>query len=359
MSMKDILLIAFSIGFLLSVTIIYNHRYWQKPKFWLGMLILSFSLILLDAWGSIIGLSETIPSFGYTHYRCLMMIPISIWMYISGLANSNKVRIDTFEKILFALLLFELSLLIFFFFSTREITYKNYSFDLSFLIEMLCILTSMVVLWKSNQVLNQLKEKIRNNYADGLEQSYNWLKEFLFVMASLLPIWLFVLIAYFFIDIDINIWYQVIWIPLSILIFYIVIRASSTKEILHDFELETGVTEQIPVPSLSHDSESEDNLPYKLTTDSGKLQLEFDATINEKDKDLLSLLIKLVNEKQLFKTKRLNINDCAQQTGISKKEISRLVNHYLHLSFSDFINWFRILNQVLVQKVTFTTILKN
>ena len=109
--MKEVLLIAFSVGFILSIAIIVNNNHWQKPKFWLGMLILAFSFILMDAWGSIIDLSELIPIFGYTHNRCLMMIPISIWMYINGLVNFNKVQIGTFEKILFGFLFFELCLL--------------------------------------------------------------------------------------------------------------------------------------------------------------------------------------------------------------------------------------------------------
>lgn len=340
--MKDILLIAFSIGFLLSFTIIYNYRHWRKPRFWLGMLILSFSFILLEAWGSIIELQKMLPFFDDTHYRCLMMIPICIWMYINGLANSNKVQIGTYEKILFAFLCLELATLIFIFFSNGELLPPNFFLALSTSIEFFAILNSMVVAWKANQTLNNLKEKIRNNYSDGLEQSYNWLKEFLYVLASLLPLWLFVVIAYFFVDIDVNTWYQFIWIPLSILIFYIVIRASSTKEILHDFELETGFTENLAIPISTSDSKMEINLPYKLMPTAGKLQVEVGPNINEKDKALLLQLIKLVNEKQLFKIKRLNINNCAQQTGISKKEISRLVNYYLQLSFSDFINFFRI-----------------
>jgi len=346
--MKEVLLIAFSVGFILSTTIIANNNHWQKPKFWLGMLILAFSLILLDAWGSIIGLSELIPIFGYTHYRCLMMIPICIWMYINGLINFNKVQIGTFEKILFGFLFFELFLLLRIFFMSRgEVMHTNYFLAPSTIIENLCIINSIVVIWKANQVLNIFKERIRNNYADGLEQSYNWLKEFFLVLSSLLPIWAFVVNAYFFIDLDVNVWYQIIWVPLSILIFYIVIRASSTKEILHDFDLETGFNKEKNSSSLVKNSDhseihAENTLVYKLTPNSGKLQIVFNSNISEKDKELLTILIDSVNEKQLFKIKRLNIKDCAKHTGIVKKEISRLVNNYLHLSFSDFINLFRI-----------------
>jgi len=344
--MKEVLLIAFSVGFILSITIIVNNNHWQKPKFWLGLLILAFSLILLDAWGSIIGLSELIPIFGYTHYRCLMMIPIGIWMYINGLVNFNKVQIGIFEKILFGFLFFELCLLTLLFLSEKAVK-TNYFLTPSTIIENQCILICMVVLWKANQSLNTLKERIRNNYTDGLEQSYNWLKEFFLVLSSLLPIWAFVVNAYFFIDLDVNVWYQIIWIPLSILIFYIVIRASSTKEILHDFELETGFNKEKYSSSLVKNPDhsgihAENTLVCKLTPNSGKLQIVFNANIPEKDKELLTILINSVNEKQLFKIKRLNIKDCARHTGIVKKEISRLVNNYLHLSFSDFINLFRI-----------------
>ena len=204
--MKEVLLIAFSVGFILSITIIVNNHSWQKPKFWLGLLILAFSFILLDAWGSIIELSEIIPIFGYTHYRCLMMIPLCLWMYINGLVNFNKVQIGIFEKILFGLLFFELCLLLILFISTKEdLMHLNYFLTPSTIIENQCILSSMVVLWKANQRLNKFKERIRNNYTDGLEQSYNWLKEFFFVLAGLLVIWAFVVNAYFFIDLDRNV----------------------------------------------------------------------------------------------------------------------------------------------------------
>jgi len=344
--MKEVLLIAFSIGFLLSITIIVNNNRWQKPKFWLGMLILAFSLILLDAWGSIIELSELIPIFGYTHYRCLMMIPICLWMYINGLVNFNKVQIGTFEKVLFGFLFFELFLLALLFVS-EKIIQTNYFLTPSTIIENQCVIISMIVMWKANQVLNTFKERIRNNYTDGLEQSYNWLKEFFFVLSSLLPIWAFVVNAYFFIDLDVNVWYQIIWIPLSILIFYIVIRASSTKEILHNFELETGFNNDVYTASSDQISDRsgihvDNTLACKLMPNLGELQIVFDSNIPEKDKELLTLLIHIVNEKKLFRIKRLNIKDCAQLTGIVKKEISRLVNHYLQLSFSDFINLFRI-----------------
>lgn len=346
--MKEVLLIAFSVGFILSITIIVNNHSWQKPKFWLGMLILAFSFILLDAWGSIIELSELIPIFGYTHYRCLMMIPLCLWMYINGLVNFNKVQIGIFEKILFGLLFFELCLLVLLFISTKEdVMHLNYFLTPSIIIENQCILSSMVVLWKANQVLNAFKERIRNNYTDGLEQSYNWLKEFFFVLASLLPIWAFVVNAYFFIDLAVNIWYQIIWIPLSILIFYIVIRASSTKEILHGFELEAEFKNNEPTSSLVNladhpETHTDNNLVCELVPNSGKLQIIFDSDIPKKDKEQLTLLINLVNEQQFFRIKRLNIKECAELTGIVKKEISRLVNHYLQLSFSDFINLFRI-----------------
>lgn len=346
--MKEVLLIAFSIGFILSITIIGNNNHWQKPKFWLGMLILAFSFILFDAWGSIIDLSKLISIFGYTHYRCLMMIPICLWMYINGLVNFNKVQIGTFEKILFGFLFFELCLLLrIFFMNEGEVTHFNYFLAPSTIIENQCIIISMVVLWKANQVLNTFKERIRNNYTDGLEQSYNWLKEFFCLLAILLPIWAFVVNGYFFIELDVNVWYQIIWIPLSILIFYIVIRASSTKEILHDFELETGFNMEEYIASSTqiadHSETHVDNiLVCKLTPNLGKLQIVFNSEIPEKDKELLTLLIDTVNEKQLFRIKRLNLKDCATQTGIVKKEISRLVNNYLKLSFSDFINLFRI-----------------
>lgn len=345
--MKEVLLIAFSVGFILSITIIINNNHWQKPKFWLGLLILAFSFILLDAWGSIIALAEFIPIFGDTHYRCLMMIPLCLWMYINGLVNFNKVKIGVFEKILFGFLFFELFLLLVIFLRDKEeFMSVNYFLSPSIIIENQCILISMVVLWKANQALNTFKEKIKNNYTDGLEQSYNWLKEFFFVLASLLPIWAFVVNAYFFIDLDVNIWYQIIWIPLSILIFYIVIRASSTKEILHDFELETVLNNSEYTSSLigvsDHLKPSTTNLVCELVPHLGKLQIVFNPDIPEKDKELLTLLINLVNEKQLFSIKRLHIKECAEQTGIVKKEISRLVNYYLQLSFSDFINLFRI-----------------
>ena len=345
--MKEVLLIAFTVGLLLSITIIVNNNHWQKPKFWLGMLILAFSLILFDAWGSIIDLSELIPIFEYTHYRCLMLIPICLWMYINGLVNFSKVQIGTFEKILFGFLFFELCLLLkIFFMSKGEVRHINYFLTPSTIIENQCIIVSMVVFWKANQALNAFKERIRNNYTDGLEQSYNWLKEFFFVLSSLLPIWAFVVNAYFLTDLDANVWYQIIWIPLSILIFYIVIRASSTKEILHDFELETGFNkeETITLTSISdHTRLSNDNtLGCKLIPNAGKLHIVFDSTIPKKDKALLSLLIESVNEKKLFKIKRFNIKDCAKLTGIAKKDVSRLVNYYLKLSFSDFINLFRI-----------------
>ena len=346
--MKEVLLIAFSVGFILSITIIVNNHNWQKPKFWLGLLILAFSFILLDAWGSIIGLSEIIPIFGYTHYRCLMMIPLCLWMYINGLVNFNKVQIGIFEKILFGLLFFELCLLLILFISTKEdLIHLNYFLTPSIIIENQCILSSMMVFWKANQVLNTFKERIRNNYTDGLEQSYNWLKEFFFVLASLLPIWAFVVNAYFFIDLELNTWYQIIWIPLSILIFYIVIRASSTKEILHGFELETEFNNKEYNTSSVNISDhstppTNNNLVCELVPNAGQLQIVFGLDIPKKDKEFLILLINLVNEKQLFKIKRLNIKECAELTGIVKKEISRLVNHYLQLSFSDFINLFRI-----------------
>jgi len=165
------------------------------------------------------------------------------------------------------------------------------------------------------------------------------------VLAGLLPIWAFVVNAYFFIDLEMNVWYQIIWIPLSILIFYIVIRASSTKEILHGFELETEFNnrEYSSVNISDHSVKSKNNnLTSELIPNAGKLQIVFGLDTPKKDKELLTLLIKLVNEKQFFKIKRLNIKECAELTGIGKKEISRLVNHYLQLSFSDFINLFRI-----------------
>ncbi len=346
--MKEVLLIAFSVGFILSITIIVNNHSWQKPKFWLGLLILAFSFILLDAWGSITELSELIPMFGYTHYRCLMMIPLCLWMYVNGLVNFNKVQIGIFEKILFGLLFFELCLLVLLFTSTKEdVMHLNYFLTPSIIIENQCILSSMVVLWKANQVLNTFKERIRNNYTDGLEQSYNWLKEFFFVLASLLLIWAFVVNAYFFIDLEMNVWYQIIWIPLSILIFYIVIRASSTKEILHGFELEAEFNNNEYTSSLVNlaappETHTDNSLVCELVPKAGKLQILFNLDIPKKDKALLTLLINLINEKQFFKIKRLNIKECAELTGIVKKEISRLVNQYLQLSFSDFINLFRI-----------------
>lgn len=149
------------------------------------------------------------------------------------------------------------------------------------------------------------------------------------------------------IDIDGDIWYGIIWIPLSFLIFYVVIRASSSKEILHDFELESEFQKKkIALLALDDIPNSNHNIPTtttgELVPDSGQLQIKFNQEINVPDQAQLTQLIQSINTKKLFRIKRLNINECAQLTGMLKKDISRLVNQYLQLTFSDFINLFRI-----------------
>jgi AraC-like DNA-binding protein len=169
-------------------------------------------------------------------------------------------------------------------------------------------------LWFSYKYILQIKNFQKNGSNTGFTKKILWLKQFIRIFFVFQILWLLHLIPYIIPRfsnplLDWGNWYP-IYIPLSILIYWLGIRGYLMSNQFIGSSLKKSIV-------------------------SSELSLD-------RIQEITSSLRKSMTEDKLYLNPDLNLSLLADHTGISPKQISKVLNQHLFKSFNGFINEYRI-----------------
>lgn len=168
-------------------------------------------------------------------------------------------------------------------------------------------------LWLTASHLSSAKRSNAGNL-NGQSRNYKWLQQFVQLFLGFQLIWLIFLIPYViprYTDRILNSvdWYPV-YVPMAILVYWFGIKGYLMSG-YDPARMKKGPARNHPVQHI-----------------------QIDQTI--------SLLKKSMEEDKLYLDPELNLSLLGQMTGIGQKTISLVLNQYLHKSFNDFVNEYRV-----------------
>lgn len=320
------------------VTIISNFSP-TKAKFWLGVWVGLFSLILFDSWGTLVGLSRVFPPFGYTYYRCVSLIPLSVWFYVQGLTDTS-IRVGWLERAAGGVVAVELFILILCA-ATRGALFGEYFWTTGLYFDLTGIGLAVVFIYKSIRRLYHHRQQLANNYTYYEQRSLRWLSQLLIILVILMSVWIPVVLVNAYVDaIDISfVW---LWGLMALTVFFIGIKGYLAPDIIHDFEMVPAYAAAphgartasrppvvLPVPS----GPAASALPYEKLTE---------PPTAAPDDPLASQLVDLMEEQRLYRSPKLSVKEVADRLHASPRHVSSLINQRFGVTFSDFVNRHRV-----------------
>ncbi len=174
-------------------------------------------------------------------------------------------------------------------------------------------LSLTIYVWMSSKYLAAYKTKL-NAALNGQAQDFKWLQQCIRVFIIFQAIWFLYLIPYVipkYTDVMLNTfdWYP-IYIPMAIIIYYLGIKGYIISQQTHvavkrAANTNTALSSEIIVQSIL-------------------------------------LLKKSMEEDKLYLNHNLSLHILSQQTGVSQKIISAVLNQHVNKSFNEFVNEYRI-----------------
>ena len=195
-------------GFVLSYMILSKNWDSSKPRFWLGILVFSYTLVLFDITARASQLANYLSIFDYSYFRLWTIIPISTWLYLKSL-RANKVNFKKYDKFIFVFLVFELSVLTLSFLSKGELRDSQFLFSSNFL-EWIAI--GLMALTVIKIIIRERKNSASNHF-----NSVNgWVKVVTLTQFTLTVLWA-ISVIHFEIYQNNQMSALLFWLPISVL----------------------------------------------------------------------------------------------------------------------------------------------
>lgn len=304
------------IGF--AVITLYSKKFKSKSNLFLAFLILCFSLNNLQYyfWETDILTAEVFFGIVYIPFASLSMV--MYYFYVQFFLYP-KSRISFAQKLLF---------LPFLFFLLFTVVYKignamnllsesHYQFFGNFIYvhEGICILYSLILLILSYRTILQF-EKYQTKGNTGIpKQNLNWLKTVSLISFILCFIWVFALLDELKNGSDNVSFYYILWIGMSITI-YILGHLG-----LYRFGI---MQEQKKIQSYSRNSPA--------------VIIERISSKNEN----IEAFENFIKKEKNYLDHNLSLDVVATKLNLNSSYLSRIINHELGISFSDYVNELRI-----------------
>lgn len=321
---NTLFLIAAVYGVIFSFILLLKNYKPKNPKFWLGIFLLNFSNILLDAYTKAIDLDRILPFINWTYYRSISLIPFLLWVYILKLIN-GKFRWGIFEKLLFTLVLLDVFFQIFsFIVSANHLTEwaGNNRYFCDNYLELLNVLASFSVLVKGIHLVRIYQKKLANNFSYRTEKELAWLKELLVILLITTVLWAWIVpLSSLFTNWRISAYW--IWMLQSIIIFYFAFKAHLQPDIFYSFALASSYEDNIQ--AIEKQSTKEEAIP-----------------IITQDTALILAIEQAMQVQKMYRQPKLSLQEMANELNISARVLSQTINIHYQYSFSDFINTHRI-----------------
>ncbi len=329
------LLLGSAQGFLLSFLIFQKHRKLYANRF-LSLFMFLYSMILVQMLLTDLGYGEKIPHILLVCLGLPFLIGPLHFLYAKSIINfSTKMeKIDWLHFIPFAIV--ELYFLSYFFRAKQQalIVFENQQiYDASFLLVLhnwLIILQSLVYLILTIILINKYSKDIKNVFSSIEKIKLNWLK----TITSLV---LFVL-CFFIIEnllmvfgIQLSYHFNLTSFLYAILIYVLGYIGFSKSEIFAEPEFAESMSRLSNYDQTFHEPKPTSVPKYEK---SGLSQ--------QKAKQYLDSLFKLMKEEEPFRDCELTLHQLAETLSISPHNLSQVLNAQLNQNFFDFINHYRI-----------------
>lgn len=304
------------IGF--AVITLYSKKFKSKSNLFLAFLILCFSLNNLQYyfWETDILTAEVFFGIVYIPFASLSMV--MYYFYVQFFLYP-KSRISFAQKLLF---------LPFLFFLLFTVVYKignamnllsesHYQFFGNFIYvhEGICILYSLILLILSYRTILQFEKSQTKGNTGIPKQNLNWLKTVSLISFILCFIWVFALLDELKNGSDNVSFYYILWIGMSITI-YILGHLG-----LYRFGI---MQEQKKIQSYSRNSPA--------------VIIERISSKNEN----IEAFENFIKKEKNYLDHNLSLDVVATKLNLNSSYLSRIINHELGISFSDYVNELRI-----------------
>ncbi|MEI6264857.1 MAG: helix-turn-helix domain-containing protein [Sphingobacteriia bacterium] len=312
-------------GFILGIFFLVSKKLNRKSNFFLGLLLLSFSMVNLANCLWDMGVSQENKLLQFIPLNWTLMIPFSLNYFVQYLVNP---KYEFNKKEYFLLVPFFIQqtqkLIQLGLFIKNPLLLNEWAlyFDIIiYSLEIVAILYCLIVFVVAVKRINQFQIKLQNQFADIEQRSLAWLKRILIKIAVLLTLWI---LPYVFASIyhtDVNNYMYPLWIGMTLVIYWLAWSMFSRRDIF-----------EYTLPEILSPVENMDtpNLISSEKPGSGKWDQHYQE------------LIQLIEKEKLFLDMDISMSSLAQKMQLSNGYLSQIINQQENLNFYDFINRFRV-----------------
>lgn len=303
-------------GLILTLVFVINKDFNRRSNRYLALLLLTFTT--LNIWGITgeLALLEHYPIIHVLPLYFFSIIPPLTFLLIKHLTQSNY-QISKWAYLLFlpsiADLCFQGTDFVRYLtghFLTEEQFIQHYQIKKGF--EIIAIFLTLGVLVDALRTLAHYEQNLYSNFADINDKSLRWLRNLLIGGLGLTLLWLYSALGFFlhFKNYTVD---RIVWIGLSILIYWIGYMMLLQHELFLSDPL-TSAPEPAPeVPKLS-----------------------------SKTEEHYQNLLRIMKHEELFRETDVSMDRLAQSVGLSKGYLSQIINQKEGKNFFEFINAYRI-----------------
>lgn len=315
-----LLLIGAVQGLLFAVIITFSKKFKSKSNFFLGLLILGFSLNNLQYYFLMADLIRPNTFFNLIYLPYASVNMVFYYFYVKTFLYPNS-QIRPKEKLLFIPFLFFLTMVILYkginamgMMSSR---FEDFFVDLLFFHEVFSLIFSLALLYITFKIIKDYQKELRIGNSGQLNRNLSWLIILSYIGFGLCLLWLLALVVELWGTVDSNQFYYTLWIGMSFTI-YILGHIG-----LYKF----GILE-----------EQKEIKSKKLKSGIKVEKIKAFKTGN----DNLDKFRNFIMVEKNFLNSNLSLDVVADHLKLNKSYLSRIVNSELGENFTDYVNRLRV-----------------
>jgi len=306
-------------GLIFGVIVLSSKKYRSKSIFYLVLLILAYSLGNLQYLLADVGLMTHVKMYSYVWLPISSVLTPIFYLYYTNYLDPDKSKINRFEKLLFMPFIIFLVLTIVyrigFILEIESFTFVGFYMNvirINEIFSVLFCLTFLIIPLVQAYLNRNKKPQYNSNY---VRPNLDWMY-FTFVILAILTIyWGYLTYLNLFTDKQGQVSYNFLWLGVAISVYWFGYLGIYKYGILSD---------------------------RKKIRSHGLKTLEIAKDSNEeKNKHIEALETILVQQKK-YLDPSLTLESLAESMRISKSHLSRIISTELGLSFTDYLNSFRV-----------------
>jgi AraC-like DNA-binding protein len=302
-------------GLLLSTLLLRNNKFSRKSNFYLGIMILSFSLSNFRQFFLDVGLSKRYPIVWFMPLIFGFLIPVVYYFFIQYLMNPGY---RTGRKLYWLLVpffihfVFQMTGLVFFLIGSPFLFAHQKAFrDISVGMEVASIIYCFVILIVTMADMVRYEKKLKENFSSVNDKTLSWLRNLIFALAGLWALWGIPYLYEVFTNHFLQWHHYPLWIGMSIVVYWIGYSAYGRAEV---FEAPAFVP----------------------------LEEKAQARLSGKTDEHHSRLIECMKIRKPYLNAELTLEGLAKEIDLSAGYLSQIINRREGISFYDFINKYRV-----------------